>query len=460
MTEDSALRTLLPLDAILAAGREVLAWARAHLLSADVLLQLGLVAAALLPAAVFGPRLRHLIEQNVSARVSPGPLRRLLDALAILATPLALYGTLLIVRIALGAMDRPVQWISAVLALMNAWIVIRMVTLLIRSRLWSRVAFAVAWPVAALDAFGALGPLVSQLDGFAIPLGRGEDGTPVAITLLDVLRTLLWFGLLFWGARLLGNLLRARIEAATELSPGFRALAVKLMDVVLPLVALLIALQIAGFNLATLAVFGGALGLGVGLGLQRIVANFLAGFTLIADRSIRPGDVIEIEQTFGWVTAMQARYVALRTRDGTEILIPNDHFMSQGVVNWSRSDRVIRLHAPFGVSYRTRDLRAVRELAEDAARATRRVVPQPSPRCNLTGFGDSAVEFDLRFWIADPENGMANVTSDVLMELWDRLHEAGVEIPYPQRDLHLKSWEAPAPVRTGARRTDGAGPDR
>ena len=113
----------------------------------------------------------------------------------------------------------------------------------------------------------------------------------------------------------------------------------------------MIALQVAGFNLATLAVFSGAVGLGIGLGLQRIAANFIAGFTLIADKSIKPGDVIEIDGTFGWVTSMQARYVAIRTRDGTEMLIPNDRFMTEGLVNWSRSDRVVRLHAPFGVSY-------------------------------------------------------------------------------------------------------------
>jgi small-conductance mechanosensitive channel len=181
-------------------------------------------------------------------------------------------------------------------------------------------------------------------------------------------------------------------------------------------------------------------GLGVGLGLQTIVANFVAGFTLIADKSIKPRDTIEVDGTMGWVTAMQARYVALRTRDGTELLIPNDRFMSEGVINWSRSDRVVRLHAPFGIAYKTKDLRAVQQLAIDAALSVQRVVDAPPPACNLVGFGDSSVDFDLRFWISDPEQGLSNVRSQVLLNVWDALAEHGIEIPFPQRDLYVKSW--------------------
>ena len=141
---------------------------------------------------------------------------------------------------------------------------------------------------------------------------------------------------------------------------------------------------------------------------------------------------------------MQSRYVAIRTRDGTERLVPNDRFMSEGVVNWSRSDRVVRLHAPFGVAYGTDDLRAVQQLAIEAACAADRVVEHPKPVCNLMGFGDSSVDFDLRFWITDPENGMANVRSAVLLGLWDRLKDADIEIPFPQRDLHVRSWVSEA----------------
>ena len=173
--------------------------------------------------------------------------------------------------------------------------------------------------------------------------------------------------------------------------------------------------------------------------MQRTVSNFFAGFTLIADKSIKPGDVIEIEDSYGWVTAMNARYVTLRTRDGTAHLVPNDKFIEEGVVNWSHDDRVVRLHAPFGVSYETRDVRGLARAAEERALTIDRVLKTPAPRCNLMEFGDSSINFDLRFWINDPANGSANVRSDVMMAIWDMLHEMNIEVPFPQRDLHIKS---------------------
>jgi small-conductance mechanosensitive channel len=448
---DSVLDEIFHAQAVTEWLSTALAWIQAHLLNVDVAIQVGLITGALVPAVLFGPRLQKLIERQLSARAPAGALRRLVDALAELATPIALYATLTIIRIALGSVGQPLEWVSAAISLMNAWIAVRVVTLVIRSRFWSRAAFYIAWPIAALDAFGALGPVVAQMQELAIPLGQNEAGRPIQFSLLDIVRTLFYFVVLFWAANFLSNVLQQRIRAAEELSPSLKALIAKILNILLPIIALVIALQVAGFNLATLAVFSGAVGLGIGLGLQRIAANFIAGFTLIADKSIKPGDVIEIDDTFGWVTSMQARYVAIRTRDGTEMLIPNDRFMTEGVVNWSRTDRVVRLHAPFGVSYGTTDLRAVQKLAIDVASSVNRVVSYPAPVCNLMQYGDSSVNFDLRFWITDPQNGMANVRSEVLVELWEHLHAAGIEIPFPQRDLHVRSWHSEArPTLSGA----------
>jgi small-conductance mechanosensitive channel len=332
---------------------------------------------------------------------------------------------------------------------MNAWIVIRMVSLVIQSPFWSSFAFYVAWPIAALDAFGALGPVIEEMQALAIPLGTNDAGQKIDISLLDVVKTLVYFALLFSGAKLVSKLLEQKIEQIEELSPAVKALMGKIMNVILPIIALLIAFQIVGFNVTTLAVFSGAVGIGIGLGLQGIIANFLAGFTLLADRSIKPGDVIEIEGQMGWVTSMQSRYVALRTREGTELLVPNDRFMSEGVVNWSRSDRVVRIHAPFGVSYQTEDLEMVQQLAINAANAIERVVDEPAPMCNLMAIGHSSIEFDLRFWISDPEEGLTNVRSDVLMGIWQGLKDANIEVPFPQQDLHIKHWPENGAPKSG-----------
>ncbi len=410
-----------------------------NMLTVGVAVEAAILIAAIMPAAFFGPRLRKLIQTQVAPRAPYGILRRAANAFAHLATPIALYIFLQIAVVGLQAAGSSTGLISAAVSLLSAWIIVRLVTLVIRSPFWSRVAFYVIWPIAALDAFGVLDDVVRQLEAFSIPIGEDENGVAQAFSALDLLRTLAVFGVLFWGARFLNHLIQGRINAIDELTVSFKALLSKILDVLLPVVALVAALQIVGFPFATLAIFGGAVGLGIGLGMQRTVSNFFAGFTLIADKSIKPGDVIEVEDSYGWVTAMNARYVTLRTRDGTSHLVPNDKFIEEGVVNWSHDDRVVRLHAPFGVSYDTRDVRGLARAAEERALTIDRVLKNPSPRCNLMEFGDSSINFDLRFWINDPANGSANVRSDVMMAIWDMLHEMGVEVPFPQRDIHIKS---------------------
>ncbi|MGE0408227.1 MAG: mechanosensitive ion channel family protein [Amphiplicatus sp.] len=435
----SALDELIGADELTTRGSAFLEWAREHLLTLDVAVQALILIAALVPAALFGPQLKKLIASQVAPRAPYGFLRRAANAFAHIATPIALLATLQVAVIVLGTLTRPSGLVQAGVSLLLAWIVIRLVTLVIRSPFWSRVAFYVAWPIAALDAFGLLGRVVRQLDAFAFPIGADASGQPITYSALDFVRTLIVFAAFFWLASLLNKFLKGRIASIDELTTSFKALISKILDIVLPIIALVVALQVVGFPFATLAIFGGAVGIGVGLGLQRTISNFFAGFTLIADKSIKPGDVVEIGDTFGWISEMNARYVSIRTRDGKEHLIPNDKFIEEGVINWSHTDRVVRLHAGFGVSYKTRDLRGVKKLAEEAALTVERVLKSPSPLCNLTGFGDSSVNFDLRFWINDPANGVSNVRSAVMLALWDALHDHNIEIPFPQMDLHVKS---------------------
>ena len=159
---------------------------------------------------------------------------------------------------------------------------------------------------------------------------------------------------------------------------------------------------------------------------------------LLMDKSVKPGDVIAVDDTFGWINRLSARYVSLITRDGTEHLIPNEDLISQRVENWSYSDSLIRLKLPIGVAYES-DVPLAMKLAVEAAETVERVLKSPAPVCRLMEFGSDSVNLELRIWIADPQKGVANVQSDVLLNVWNLYHEYGVEFPFSQRDLHLKS---------------------
>ena len=451
--ETSAIEQLVGVDKLRTEAVNFLHWFESQMLSIDIAIQAGILFVALAPAAMFGPQLKKFIQSQVAPRAPYGILRRAASAFAHLATPIALISILQLTVVALKTAGVSTGLTEASVSLLAAWIIIRLVSLVIRSSFWSKVAFYVAWPIAALDAFGVLDDVVVQLQAFSIPIGKDELGNAQRFSALDLIRTVFIFGILFWGASFGGNFIKGRINAIDELTVSFKALLSKILDVLLPVVALIAALQIVGFPFGTLAIFGGAVGLGIGLGMQRTVSNFFAGFTLIADKSIKPGDVIEVGDTYGWVTNMSARYVSVRTRDGTAHLVPNDHFINQGVTNWSHSDRVVRLHAPFGVSYSTKDLRELARRSEATALEVERVLKTPAPRCNLMEFGDNSINFDLRFWINDPANGTANVRSDVMMAVWDMLAEMGIEVPFPQRDLHIKS--APAGFTMTLEKPDG-----
>jgi small-conductance mechanosensitive channel len=196
------------------------------------------------------------------------------------------------------------------------------------------------------------------------------------------------------------------------------------------------ALNVVGIDLTALTVFSGAIGIGIGLGLQKGASNVASGLMLLLDKSIKPGDIVSVGNTFGWVTSLGGRYVSVRTRDGIEHLIPNESFISQGVENWSFNDREVRLKIPVGVAYDT-DLRLAQRLCLEAAAETPRILHRPEPSCLLIRFGESAIELELRVWISDPERGVTNVKSEVLFKVWEKFKAAKVVIPFPQQVLHV-----------------------
>ena len=208
-----------------------------------------------------------------------------------------------------------------------------------------------------------------------------------------------------------------------------------------------IVLHYLGLDLTVFALFSGALGLGLGFGLQKVFANLVSGFIILADKSIKPGDVIQLGDKYGWINFLGSRYVSVITRDGTEHLIPNENLITGEVINWSYSQNLVRLKVPVGVAYGS-DLEKARELMLAAAADTLRVLKDPKPACLLTGFGDNAVNLEVRVWINDPQNGLGSVKSDLLWGIWQRFRDHGIEMPYPQRDVHLKSIPETT-VRTG-----------
>jgi small-conductance mechanosensitive channel len=293
-----------------------------------------------------------------------------------------------------------------------------------------RVITWVAWAIVAMYLLGWLDVAAAALDGIAIPIGEKRfsllDGLTAVLTLLAFLAI----------GGYLGTLATRGIMRTQHVTIGLRVGIAKFLRFFLLVLAGLLGLNAIGIDLAALAVFSGALGIGLGFGLQRIAANFISGFILIADRSIRQGDVITIGDRFGVVRELRARYIVVRDRDGVDTLIPNENVISTEVVNWSYGDRAIRLKLPVQISYKDKPRQALELLLEAAARHPR-VLKNPAPASRVMNFADSGVTLELRFWIQDPEDGVNNVRSDLHLEIWDLFERDGITIPYPQRDLHL-----------------------
>ncbi len=322
------------------------------------------------------------------------------------------------------------------------WLVISISSRAIRNPLAARTVALGAWIFAALSILDLMPFAVRVMDAAAVNVGE------LRISLLLIIKALVTLSILLWGAAYLSRITERRVARVEDISPSMRVLAGKFVRIGLFTIAAVMGLQSIGFDLTTITVFSGAVGIGLGFGLQKVVSNLVSGVILLLDKSIKPGDVITLGETYGAITSLGARYVSVVTRDGREYLIPNEDLITGQVINWTYSDAKVRLDVPFGVSYES-DPALVRELAVEAASGVERVEDTPTPVCHLTGFGDSSVDFLLRFWIDDPSKGVVNVKGAVLMALWYALKEKGVELPYPQSDIHVRG-----PVEFVARKAD------
>lgn len=324
------------------------------------------------------------------------------------------------------------QIIYAAEDLLWAWVVIRLVTRLLISPSWSRPFAVFIMAVAAMDIVGILNSTIAVLDRVGFNLGDGR------LSLWIVIKTAIMLAVLLPLSNWLCHFLQQRIEQVSPLTPRIQVLLVKLTKTGVYTLAVLVALRSVGFDFHLLAVFSGAVGLGVGFGLQRVVSNLVSGVIILMDNSIRPGDVIEVGGVFGWIESLHSRFISVITRDGTSFLIPNDELITNKVINWSFSGRGIRLKIPVGISY-TSNVHTAMELMVAAATESPRVLPNPKPAAQLVNFGDSAINLDLRVWIEDPEKGVTNIKSDIQLKIWDLFHQHGIEFPFPQHDLHIKT---------------------
>ncbi len=282
-------------------------------------------------------------------------------------------------------------------------------------------------------AVGGLRPITDVLDRV------GFDAGTTRISLLTILQVALTLVALYAVVTLLNRIVGQSIRRASGLDPTQQLLAQKLAGVALVVAAFFIGIDLIGIDLTALAVFSGAFGLAVGFGLQKTFGNLIAGIILLMDRSIKPGDVIAVGDSFGHVSKIGVRAVSIVTRDGKEHLIPNENLMTQEVENWSYSSRDVRVHIPVGIAYDC-DLPLAQRLMVQAAQESKRVLDAPGPRVWLRAFGESSVDHEILVWIRDPEAGVGNVQSEILNRLWVLFKENGVELPFPQRDIRVKEW--------------------
>lgn len=329
----------------------------------------------------------------------------------------------------------------------TGWLAVSLATRLVRNKPLRRIVTWGLWIYVTLYYLDLLTPVADFLGGLAIQFGQFD------LSALAVLKGVVLTALLLTGARLIAQVGSGRIQADKDISPSMQVLAIKLLQVILYGAAVFIGIKSVGFDLSGLAFLSGAIGVGLGFGLQKVVSNLVSGVIILLDKSIKPGDVISLGETFGWIEALGARYVSVVTRDGKEYLIPNEDLITNQVVNWSHSDEYVRLDINFGTSYGD-DPHLVRRIAIDAAQSVDRVLKFRAPVCHIVGFGDSSVDYILRFWIQDPSDGLTNVRGAVFLALWDAFAAEGISIPFPQREVRILNGEdAPATVQLRHRPT-------
>jgi small-conductance mechanosensitive channel len=410
----------------------------------NMLIEIGAVALCLAAGWFVGTALRDRYER----RRFRSPTGLTWDYFAsqgtVVATPaIVALALVVLARGALQAAHFDVTMLDAASRLIGAYVVVRVAVLLFAASLgnkswmqhWENRLTLLIWLAIAAEYLGWLDPMISTLDSIGVAAGRSR------ITVWSVLKLLFTLTLFVLVAAWISRWVERRLKRLSNLAPSTRIGIAKFANAFLIGLSILMGLNAAGVDLTALTVLTGAIGLGLGFGLQSIAANFVSGFVLLMDRSIKPGDVISLSgqsgtstENFGWVQELRGRYVVVRDRDGVEMLVPNQQLIQNSVINWSYTDPRIRLKLPIRVSYRD-DPELALQILLTACEGQPRVLSDPAPVSRLMHFSDSGIELELRFWISDPQEGVNNVRSEVNRAIWRLFKEHKITIPVAQREI-------------------------
>jgi small-conductance mechanosensitive channel len=420
------------------------------LLTPASLFQLATVAVAILVAWWFGTQVRNT-ERGKLALVQTGFQARVTEALMITSPHLAALVLIAAFGGALHALKVESRLVDLAITLSGLLLLIRLMVYVVRVSLgnrtkgWGNIITWSIWGVLALHVLGWFDPVVSAFDSVGINAGKER------ITLWSVIKILFTVGAFILVAVWIARWLERRLMSMQGLALSMRIGISKFSQAFLIGLSILLGLNAAGLDLTTLNIFTGAIGIGLGFGLQAITANFVSGFVLLMDRSIKPGDVISFTGTtgtstegFGWVQELRGRYVVVRDRDGVETLVPNQNLITNPVINWSYTDPRVRLKLPVRVSYRCDPEQALAVLLM-AVDDQPRILRDPKPVSRMMGFNDYGFDLELRFWIADPQEGVNNVRSDVNRAIWRLFKQHDITIPIAQREVILEMRER-API--------------
>jgi small-conductance mechanosensitive channel len=411
------------------------------LLAPDYWWQVSILVLALSVAAFVNSRIQVSLESRSATTVG-------LRHIAVRSVQRLLWPVVALLMIApasavLAAAELPDQLMRVAVPVLTALAAVRFSVYLLRKaftinpllRSSENLLAGLIWLGVIFHLLGWLPAILEMLDSLAVTLGETR------VSVLSLFNVMILVAVAFILALWLADVVNRQVNRLPGVTLSFKVGVSKFSRFLLMTLAFLLALNAAGINLSSLAIFGGALGVGLGFGLQRIASNFISGFILVLDRSIKPGDVITVGDKFGWVQELNARYIVVRNREGVDTLIPNENLITSEVINWSYADPNVRVIVSVQISYDDDPEQAMQVMMECAS-ASPRVLSDPAPTVRLIQFADSGIELQLRFWIADPANGFAGVKSDIHVAIWRAFKREGITIPYPQRDLHIKSMPA------------------